>query len=81
MVCSLARIGCLDTPCVIAGAAVVGERDVRAGDDAFEAHQIHALAAFARRVLRHWELAKKCETVCAILRRSGSRVKGKLHIH
>jgi hypothetical protein len=45
---------------MIARATIVGERYLRAGDDAFEAHHAHALTAFARRGLKHdTELARR----------------------
>jgi hypothetical protein len=45
---------------MIARATIVGERYLRAGDDAFEAHHAHALTAFARRGLKHdAELARR----------------------
>ena len=49
----MTRIGHDRLPRMIARAAIVGERQVRAGDDAFKAHQAHLLAALARRGLRH----------------------------
>ena len=49
----LTRIGCDELPGVIAGTTVVRQRDLLTCDDAFQAHQAHAVTLFAGRVLRH----------------------------